>query len=250
MASVLGFFAAFGKEKAAGVQKNLLQALVAWDPSTASEAEINEMIKELDKVTLQVGQARVSYEKEQKEAIAARANYDKHLAAAEILQNRIATGEQGLDDSLNNLVETLEAMRPDVEREEEEAKEAKEWYDDLTQVAQVTADKLKIARKVLEQASKDMARADLEKKRAEDRAERAQVMAGLKQDTSSLGIALESMQAQAAKVKAEAAAKNMKADLLTDIKKDDQNIADALKQASGENTSKLSAQERLDALRK
>jgi hypothetical protein len=250
MASVLGFFAAFGKEKASGVQKSLLQALVAWDPSTASEAEINEMIKELDKVTLQVGQARVSYEKEQKEAVAARANYDKHLAAAEILQKRIADGEQGLDDSLNSLVDTLESMRPDVEREEEEAKEAKEWYDDLTQVAQVTADKLKTARKVLEQASKEMARAELDRKKAEDRAERAQVMAGLKKDTSSLGVALESMQQQAAKVKAEAEAKNMKADLLTDMKKDDQNIADALKQASGDNSSKMSAADRLAALRK
>ena len=75
MAGVLGFLGAWGKEKGKDVQQGFLQKLVAWDPETASRAEIETMITELDKITVEAGKAHAEYDKEKKEADAANATF-------------------------------------------------------------------------------------------------------------------------------------------------------------------------------
>lgn len=246
---VLGFLGAFGKEKGKEVQEGFLQRLVAWDPETASKAEIETMIAELDKITIEAGKARTQYEKEKKEATAVAENYKKYLAAAELLNQRITNGEQGLEQSLEKLLATLEELHPEVDREEREAKEAEEYFNEVKELASITAEKLKTAKSTLERAQRDMKSAEIEKQRAEQRAAKAEQLAGLRKDSSSLGVALASMQKQAEKVRAEAAAAEMKSTLLGDMKKEDPNIADALKAVSGE-APKGSVSDRLAALRK
>jgi hypothetical protein len=249
MAGVLGFLGAWSKEKGKSVQGAFLQKLVAWDPETASAAEIETMITELDKITIEAGKARSDYEREKKEAVAAADNYKKYLAAAELLNQRIANGEQGLEQSLEKLLSTLEELHPEVEREEREVKEAEEYFNEVKELASVTAEKLKSAKAMLEKARRDMKQAEIEKQRAEQRAAKSEQLVGLRKDSSSLGVALASMQKQAEQVRAEAAAAEMKSTLLGDMKKEDSNIADALKAVSGEGP-KASVADRLAALRK
>jgi hypothetical protein len=250
MASVLGFLGSFGKEKLSDMQQGFLTKLVAWDPETASQAEIEEMIKELDKVTSEAGKARTDYEKEAAEAEAARKNYDKYLAAAELLGKQVDGGDASKSTSLETLLAKLEEMRPDVEREEKEAVDAKEYFEEVKQLAEATAEKLKSAKAMLAAAHRDMKSAEIEQKRAADKAAQAEKLAGLRKDTGSLGVALEAMRKNAADTKAKAEADNMKAGLLSDVKKEDPNIAEALKTVSGDAPKTASVADRLAALRK
>jgi hypothetical protein len=251
MASVFGFLSSYGKEKLKDVQANFTERLVAWDPNTATQAEIEEMIKELDKVTVEAGKAQADFLKEKKEADAARANYNNHLAAAEVLQQRIAGGESGdVEKSLEKLIGTLETMLPEVTREEEEAVEAESYFNDVKEIAQITADKVKTARKTLEDAHRDMKKAEMAKQKAEVRAAKAEQLAGLRKDTSNLGIALKAMQNQTTKAAAEAAASEMKSTLLSGMKDEDTNIKNALQQVSGAPTQTSSLADRLAALKK
>jgi hypothetical protein len=250
MASVLGFLGSFGKEKLSGVQQSFMQKLVAWDPETASQAEIEEMIKELDKVTSEAGKARTDYEKEAAEAEAARKNYSKYLSAAELLEKQVADGDASKSGSLETLLAKLEEMRPDVEREEKEAIDAKEYFEEVKQLAEATAEKLKSAKSMLAAAHRDMKSAEIEQKRAADKAAQAEKLAGLRKDTGSLGVALEAMRKQASDTKAKAEADNMKAGLLGDMKKEDPNISEALKIVGGDAPKNASVAERLAALRK
>src|SRR5947209_10389953 len=92
-----------------------VEALVRWDPQSASEAELRTMEQHLDDLGRQVATARQSYDREQREADAIQALSQQRMAAAEQLQRQIA-GEQdtarksGLERSLETLVTMLEQM--------------------------------------------------------------------------------------------------------------------------------------------
>jgi hypothetical protein len=249
MAGVFGFLSSFGKEKAKDAQQGFLQKLVAWDPETASKAEIEEMIKELDKITVEAGKANADFKREKAEADAANANYKKYLSAAELLNSQVEAGDKSKQGSLETLLAKLEELRPEVEREEREAAEAEEYFNQVKEMAEITAEKLKTAKATLERAQKDMRSAEIEKQRAEQRAAKAEQLAGLRKDTSSMGIALAAMSKQAEDARAKAAASDMKSTLLGDMKKEDPNIADALKDVSGE-APKGDVSSRLAALKK
>ena len=97
-----------------------------------------------------------------------------------------------------------------------------------------------------------MKMAELERKRAAERASRSEQLAGLKKQSSSLGVALAAMNKKAEEARAAASASDMKAKLLTPEKgSQDQHIEEALKVVSGQKpTSNLSIAERLAALKR
>jgi chromosome segregation ATPase len=259
MASIFSFLSTFGSQKLSGISQSITQKIVAWDPETASEAEIQEMIHELDKITAEAGKAMADYEKEKAEADAIKRNHDKYMSAAELLNKQMDEAKaggnegkaQGLSVSLDKLIQDLEQMSPEVDREMKEADEAKAYYDEVRALAETTAGKLRTARSQLEQAKRDMRRAQVEQQRSQDRAEKSAQLAGLKKDTSSLGVALAAMNKQAEEAKAAASASDLKAKLLTppEVKTDD-NVKAALDAVSGTQVApKGSFAERLAALR-
>ena len=259
MGGMFGFLRSFGIEKLGKVGDTITQRIVSWDPETASQAEIEEMISELDKITTEAGNARVIYDRDQAETLAAQQNYDKLLSAAEILNKRLeesqSAGDQAkaqeLTNSLNKLMESLEELKPEVEREAQETEEANAYFKELEELAQVTADKVKTAKDTLEKGRRDMQRAELERQRAQAMADKAQTTAGLKNETSNFGVALAAMNRQAEQAKAEAAGSDLKAKLLAvEPTGQDDNIKAALAEVAGEpETKNLSLSERLASLK-
>jgi hypothetical protein len=249
MAGVMSFLGAWGKEKGKGVQQSFLQGLVAWDPETASKAEIETMIAELDKITVEAGKANADFQKEKSLADAANANYKKYMAAAELLNTQVTAGDTSKEASLEKLLADLENMKPEVDRQEKEAQEAEVYFNEVKEMATLTAEKVKGAKAALERAQRDMKSAEIEKQRASEKAARAEQLAGLRQDSSMGGIALAAMNKKAEEAKAQAAAADMKASLLGKKDDKDANIEAALKEVSGE-APKSSVADRLAALRK
>ncbi len=258
---IFTFFGSFSKEKLNQVGQSFTQKIVAWDPETASQAEIEEMIRELDKITAEAGKALAEYEREQREADTIRKNFDRYMAAAELLNRQVdeaktsgdtAKSEQ-LGRSMDKLIGELESMKPEVDRELNEANEAKAYFDEVKGLAEMTAGKLKNARQMLDRAKRDMRRSEIDQQRAKARADKAEGLAGLRRDSSSLGIALEAMNKQAEETKAKAAASDMKAKLLTTPEKDkDDHIEAALKMVATDSTHKALPEnftERLKALK-
>jgi septal ring factor EnvC (AmiA/AmiB activator) len=261
MAGLFGFFTTFGKKQIGNIGESITRSIVAWDPETATEAEIEAMIQELDKITKEAGKAKAQFEKEQKEADAAQKNYDRHLAAAQMLESQMLEAQTGgdsgkalqLETSVGNLVNDLEKLKPELDREVREAVEAKEFYDELMDVARITAEKVKKAREMLERAKRDMERAKMEEVRANAKAARAEKLAGIRKDASDLGIALSSMNQAAEEARAKAAASDMKAMLLSpEHDKEDPNVEAALKAVAGDTPLKLqpSVSDRLAALKR
>jgi len=233
-----------------------VEALVRWDPQSATEAELRTMEQNLDDLGLQVARARQEYDREEKEAEAIQATSKQRMAAAEQLQAQVNAAtdpamKANLEKSLGILVDMLEKMQPDTDRETKQAADAKSFLEMLEGTYAEAGGKLKAARGALEQAQRDMARAAQEKQTAERQAEMARQAAGLTQSTSGLTIALKTMQDAAAKDLQSADAAAAKARLLRPSKpeQDDPNIAAALAAASGHPVVGTSLADRLAALK-
>ncbi len=233
-----------------------IEAIVRWDPHSATEAELRTMEQHLDQLGRQVAEARMAFDRERKEADAIQSLSQQRMAAAELLERRMGsepdpTKKAGIERSLATLVGMLEQMAPEVERERQDAADAEEFLRMLEQTYAQAGQKLKSARDELNRAQRDMTRAEQQREMAERRAEAARQAAGLSGATSGLSVALKAMQDNAARNLAEAEAANAKARLLapTRPEEEDNNIAEALRTASGQGPTPTGLSERLAALR-
>ncbi len=231
-------------------------ALVKWDPQSATEAELRTMEQHLDDLAIEVAKARQAFDKETREADAIRALSVQRMAAAEQLQRQMeaepdAGRKAALEKSLGTLVDMLEKMAPDIERETRDAADAREFLASLETAYQGAGAKLKNARAELERAQRDMNRAAQQREMAEQQADAARRAAGLASSTSGLSVALKAMQDTAARDLANAEAANAKARLLRPTKpeEEDPNIAAALAAAAGKTTASSSLTDRLAALK-
>jgi len=233
-----------------------VEALVRWDPQSASEAELRTMEQRLDDLGRQVATARQSFEREQKEADAIQALSHQRMVAAEQLEKQIAaetdpTRKAGLERSMATLVTMLEQMTPEIEQEKKDAAEAKDFLEMLEKTYAEAGGKLRQGRSELERARRDMARAGQQRQVAEQQAEAARRAAGLTGATSSMTVALKAMHEAAAKDLASADAATAKAKLLrpTQPEQEDPNIAAALAVAAGRSPAPQSLSDRLAALK-
>ena len=233
-----------------------VEAIVRWDPQSATEAELRTMEQHLDELGRQVAQARITYDRERKEADAIQALSCQRMAATEQLQSRMEmeadpSRKAELERSLATLVGMLEQMTPDIEREEEDAKDAGEFLRSLEETYEQAGQKLKSARSELERAQRDMGRAAQQRDTAERRAEAARQAAGVTHATSGLSVALKAMRENADRDLAQAGSANAKAKLLAPMRpeKDDPHIAAAMNAVTG-GAPQGSLSDRLAALRR
>ena len=233
-----------------------VEALVRWDPQSASEAEMRTMEQHLDDLGRQVATARQSFDQERKEADAIQALSHQRMVAAEQLEKQIAaeadpSRKAGLERSLGTLVTMLEQMTPEIEREKKDAVDAKDFLEMLEKTYAEAGGKLRQGRSELERARRDMARAGQQRQVAEQQAEAARRAAGLTGATSSMTVALKAMHEAAAKDLASADAATAKAKLLrpTQPEQEDPNIAAALAVAAGRSPAPQSLSGRLAALK-
>jgi chromosome segregation ATPase len=256
MIKMLGFIRHFTGVKADQAMQAGIEALVRWDPKGATEAELRAMEERLDELGLEVAQARAVYDREKKEADAIQTLLNQRMAAAELLQTQMAVEIEplrraSLEKSLNTLLDLLEQMTPDVERETSEAVDAQDFLAMLESTYSDAGNKLKSARSELQRAERDMKRAEQQRELAERQAESARRAAGLASTTSGLSVALKAMNDAAARDLAHAQAATAKAKLLAPSRpeQEDPNLAAALAAASGQLLPAHSAVDRLARLK-
>lgn len=233
------FLKHYGMNKASGILDDFASAVIAFDPQTASKAQILMMETELDKLGKRVAEAEAELRREHRETLELKQIYEQYMAAAQILEAKLsAEGESDksadTEASLVRIIEKLELMKPEIEREEREDLEAEAWRGELRHAFEELAQKIRNADNELRSACRQMDVANLQKDRAVDQDYHARAAAGLTSSISSLSVALDSMNQETARVRAETEALKLKAGLLqTDRLDSDPNIAAALAAARG-----------------
>ena len=233
-----------------------VEALVRWDPEGASEAELRTMEQHLDDLGRQVAMARQAYDKERREAEQIEALSRQRMAAAEQLQGQIAAEADparraALERSLETLVAMLEEMAPEIEREKQDATDAKDFLEMLENAYAEAGGKLKQAplRTRTRPPRHGARRTAARDRRAAGRCGAAGGRADALDEQ--LNVALKAMQEAAQRDLASADAATAKAKLLrpTRPEQDDPNIAAALAAAAGKSPAPQNLSERLAALR-
>lgn len=231
---MMQFFRTLLGVKGEKVGRQVVDALVAMDPKSASVAQLRVMEADLDKAGKLLTNLRVDMQRERKEAVEARENYDRRLAAAEHLNNLLATAEgerkASLEASLAKLLAQLEELESEVAIEQREADEAEALVAEAEVAYREKARALTEAKSALAKAERDMQRASIQEERERERANRAAQVAGLRDDGGSkLNTAIDAMTRRANEARANAEAARMKAQALGDLSRksgDDMGDAD------------------------
>lgn len=252
----MGLLSLFTSAKINKVGDSLVMRLAQLDPATMSEAGMLELEQQLDSICQETARAKSDYLREQKEAETIQALFNQRMAAADHLTT---AAEAATDDakkaqinaSLEKLLNQIEGMAADVDREHAEAAEAKALFEELEATSTELATQFKGARQEFEQLQRGLQKAEAQEQRANAQAERAKTLAGIKTGGNRLGTALGAMKQAQTEAENKAQAAVNKANLLKTTKLEDEDtlIADALKAASGESTTTSTAAERLAALR-
>ncbi len=232
---MMQFFRTLLGVKGEKVGRQIVDALVELDPKSASTAQLRVMETDLDKAGKLLANLRVELQRERKEAVEARENYNRRLAAAEHLNSLLAgtTDElkrASLESSLANLLTQLETLESEVLIEEREADEAEALVAEAEQAYREKAKMLTEAKSALTKAERDMERAKIQEEREKERANRAAQVAGLRGEGegSKLTVAVDAMQRRAQQARTNAEAARMKAQALTDLSnRTSENMGDA-----------------------
>jgi hypothetical protein len=259
--SMLEFFAAFGLIKTKKIAKDLANFLALTDKDAAGQADLAVKEKNLDAAGQLLTQLRQSHAHEVEEFDKLDKHYQQYLAAAERLKGKLldpATAETDraqIEAGLNDLVGKLEAMGPELEQHRQDVAESADLLKEATAAYEERADDLKMAKNQLDEAQRDLARAQVINDRAKQQAEQAARVAGLRSgdDTGNgVNVALNAMHNEAATLRANAEANKLKAQVLAKAPgaaPANQFVAAALAEAAGEKPA-ASVLDRLAALKK
>ena len=250
------FLKHYGVNKATEVLEDFTSAVVAFDPETASKAQIAMMEAELKKLGNRLAEAEAEVQREHRETRDIERSYQQYLQAAQVLHSKLESADDEdkcaeLELSLGKVIDKLEQLKPEIERERKEDQEIELWRSELRSSFEELALKVRRAQGELVSARRQMDMAKLQKQRADSRHRQSQEAAGLSSSMSSLSVALDAMNRETAKVRAETEALKLKADLFKiDQLDSDPNVAMALAQARGGDAGgKRSLADRLAALR-
>jgi len=197
------FLSRVGKKQAGNALETFTQAVVAFDPETASEAQISLMEEELDKLGVRVGKAEQAVKKDHEETQALLTQYNRYMSAAERLEGQLQQADDNertsLDASMAKLIDELERLQPEIDREKQEDQDAESFAAELRQAYDEAAEKLKKSKTQLTQAQRRMEQARLQKERSEERAQSVRESAGLSSSMGGLDTALSAMEKESEK---------------------------------------------------
>jgi chromosome segregation ATPase len=248
----MGFFKKLLGQETKHVMDSFTSYLITFDPTTASEAQMEVFKEKFNDLSLKVATSRNNFEKAKNMCEEKARAYQQRVSAAEILEKKYTeTKDVSIEKSLNDLLSKLEELKPEVEAEKQDCKEAEETYNELSGYLTEFVEKMESAQKAILKAKNDMARASVEKERAQVKSEAAEIKSGISSDKSDLNVVLSAFTKQSEKDRNEASAANLRADSLTktDIEKEDANISAALKEAAGETEKPKDLSSRLVALK-
>lgn len=234
------FLKYYGMNKATDVLDDFAAAVVAFDPQTASKAQVAMMEAELSKLGSRLAEAEAEVQREHRETRELKQTYEQYLQAARILQSKLSEGSDPArsaetEASLAKILDRLERMKPEIEREEREDEEVASWRAEVRLSFEELAKKIRSAQSELKSAHRKMEIAHLQRDRAREQDRRAMDVAGLTSSITSLSVALDAMNQETSKVRAETEAVKLKASLLqTDRLESDPSIAAALAEARGD----------------
>lgn len=248
----LKFLGSYATQTVREASKALVDTLVAFDPKGATEAQISLMTDQLDQLGKKVAATQRASNEASKRYSEASAIYANRISAAELLQSQVDAGKTEVQVSLDTLLDLIDVSSTELGELKTDADATATYLAELRAAYTDAAKKLQGARRELASAERGMQRAKLATDRANDRAQAAEIAAGIKTSGGTLSTALDAMKRQTIAAQDAAAAADMKAASLqsSSVEAEDKNIAAAMSAVVGGSNVLQSSRDRLAALKK
>lgn len=234
----------YGIDKATAELDDFAAAVDGFDPQAASGAQTAMIEAELDKLGGRLAETEAELRREHLKTRELTQTFEHYLRAARLLEAQFLEAQEprtsaATEASLVKVVERLEQMKPELEHEARDDRDAQVWHGALRRTCDALAGKLRGAESELAAAdgrrdarNPKRARAGSTPAGAQER--RAGDAAGLTSALGALNVALDTMNRETAKVHAETEALKLKVGLLQADRLDsDPNIAAALAMVRG-----------------
>lgn len=241
----MSFFGALLGEKAHELHDAAFQAVVAADPKGASEAQMQQYIKNVDTLASIAATAQAQADSDAAHVLAVTADYQRHLTAATLYSQK-PDAEQN-PTTLNKLLDDAEKLKGDMTSASTSAKSSADYAAKCKDNHSQAVTKLAAAREHLNQAMRDQAQAEQEAKVADQRKHDQEIQSGIVAGGGdSLDAALNAMTAHTNALKQHIEAQNLTSSALSGNGADDE-VAKAL--AAVDAKPAMSAADRLAALK-
>jgi hypothetical protein len=180
----------------------IAQAIAAFDPETATEADRDRLQDNLMKAAVKLAEAKTAYQKEARDVESLASLIEKDTQVAIALGEKLASGE--IDEATVNLLcDELESNKARLPIEEQERADAKAFLDEVQSIVDTMTEQLREFDRHAKTAKLALDRARAQKDLQEMRQERIQETQGLR-GLAGQSTALSALTKRAQKIQAEA----------------------------------------------
>ena len=191
----LGFAASKTADNAGS---SLLELLRKAIPETMDEYQLDEYDQILTKLSTEMAAAEQRKDKETSEYDAIVETHNQLIGDVQATQEKIDSPDTSpglaikLDAHLKKLLDQIDAMRPDIEREKTEAEDAVEEFNEMKEAVEEAARRSANARSELSRRKIELGKLEREQARINQKEEHQKMMAGIKQHVDGMGTILSS----------------------------------------------------------
>jgi chromosome segregation ATPase len=203
--------------KAANAADDFTAYVATLDPEAATEAEIQQIEEIVGEYAAELVKAKAALQREHNETAAVEKRIADGEAALTVLTPRVEAGDEQAANTAAKILALLDELQPEWERERQEELDQQALVDEIQHALDESTEKLRTARSTLQQAQREMQRAELSLERARDAEERQRKLAGLKTNSSGVGVALQAMQKKAEESRLQAETARIKAKQLAKV---------------------------------
>ncbi|MGZ8924479.1 MAG: hypothetical protein ACXW2E_01215 [Nitrososphaeraceae archaeon] len=195
----LNFFKNFAKVKKDQIGSGLVELAANLDPNAVSEAAIKQKMDEHNEYVRQLVDAKQEFAREKREFDEIQLLYNKKLAAAERAQLALDKNPADTEaaQALNELVEGIEKMLVQLEKEKREFENAEKFLVEMQSAADGVAKELLNLREQVTATKQSIKQAEIDSEQARKERERAETIAGLRSNVNKYDTALSALQKQA-----------------------------------------------------
>jgi len=195
-----------------GLGNKLAETIANFDPETATEADRDRLKSTLRDAAQKLAQAKMSYEKERQDVVELQKLIETDSKALPKLEERLANNQ--IDEATVTLFcDELEENKARLPQEAQEEADAKAYMDELEAIVDTMVKQLEDfdahARKIKSELDRANAAKELQTMRQENQERLAAMRSGIGQNSTALG----ALQRRTDKVRAEAEASKIVADI-------------------------------------
>jgi chromosome segregation ATPase len=246
----MSFLNNFLIQKVQSATDTLTQHAIAADPQAAAAASKQTLLDGISALNHRIAELQATIDVANKKIIAEHADIEQHMKAAEILAG---SGKPDGDSKAQAVLDDVESLNSRLTADQEDLASAQQTIGDMTRRRDELTTQLRTISGRIEEAARDLERANLQKEHAKDVEAQAKHDAGLTRDLSGFDVAAAALDAAAkkARVEAETAMLNAKtvAGMSATSTSQDADVAAALAAARGAPPAGMSVAERLAAMR-